>query len=161
MQFFETDTGDLYVYNGSSWQLITPLQNAASYLIASSATQTDGTVSSNVIYTAASITLTPGTWLVQGQLSLINLGTTDSTQIALYNRTTSATVANSYSAMSYTFTTQYTFFATPVTLMSVTSNTLVCPLGIRNGGSSLRVGNSGATGLNNPAGNITAFRVRS
>ena len=160
-QFFETDTNKTLVYTGSVWQELNTLQHSSSYLSATSSTQTDGASNANVIYTAASITLTSGTWLVQATLGLFNLTTTDSSQAALYNQTAASIIANSHGPVGFTSTTWYANFVTPQTLISVSSNTQVCPIGIRNGVSRLRVGASAATGLVNSGGSITAFKIRS
>lgn len=130
----------------------------SSYLYASSATTITGAASSNFAYTPATITLTPGSWIVQGHLSLTNTVTSDDSLCSLYNVTTSSEVPNSRGADGLTSTTVFTALSSAMTLMTVVSNTQVCPFGVRNGGSTLRARTQ--TNMGNSAGVITAFKIR-
>jgi microcystin-dependent protein len=130
----------------------------SSYLFAASATTVTGGASSNFAYTPATITLTAGSWIVQGHLSLINTVTSDDSLCSLYNITTSSEVANSRGADGLTTTTVFASLCSAMTLITVVSNTQVCPFGVRNGGSTIRARTQ--TNMGNSAGVITAFKIR-
>jgi microcystin-dependent protein len=133
---------------------------AGNYLVANSNAQITGPTNGNLIYTSAGITLTAGSWMVQSQMSLLNTATTDVAYVALYNNSTSSQISNSWGAQFYTFTTQYVSGVSNLTLVTVASNTVIYPYAIRNGGSTIRCGNSGATGMGNSAATISAFKLK-
>ena len=137
---------------------LVPFPTGSNYLYAASATTVTGGANSNFAYTPATITLTPGSWIVQGQLSLTNTVTSDDSLCSLYNVTTSSEVANSRGADGITTTTVFNSFSSAMTLMTVASNTQVCPYGVRNGGSTLRARTQ--TNMGNTAGLITAFKLK-
>jgi hypothetical protein len=58
-----------------------------------------GTVNNDLVYQAASVSLTPGTWLVQAFASLISLDNPDNVQLALYDSTNGVVIPNSKSAV--------------------------------------------------------------
>lgn len=133
---------------------------AGNYLVSNSNAQIGGPTNGNLIYTSAGITLTAGSWMVQAQMSLLNTVTTDVAYVALYNNTAGSQISNSWGAQFYTFTTQYVAGVSNLTLVTVASNTVIYPYAIRNGGSTLRCGNSGATGMGNSAATISAFKLK-
>ena len=150
-QIYETDTLLPYTYNGTVWTSSLP-----AFLSAAGTDITAGPASGNLIYTFATVTLTPGTWLVTAGMSLINTVTSDDAAVGLYNRTTSAEVASSRGAAGSTQTAFEHSLVSRQVSMTVTANTQVCPYGTRNGGSTIRpVNTSGGT-----PGYIQATRIR-
>ena len=146
-------------WDGSAWSILSDSRwqgtSASNFLSAVSSTTLTGSFGSNIIYTNASITLTPGTWLVQSQLCLYNTTTADNAACSIYNRTTSTEVSSSRGPSFFTSTAVAGAGSSIQTRMIVTSNTQVCPFGSRNGGSTIQaVSYSGA-----PAGTITAIRL--
>ena len=149
-QIYETDTLLPYTYNGTIWTSSLP-----AFLSAAGTDVTTGPPSGNLIYTFATVTLTPGTWLVTAGMSLINTVTSDDAAVALYNRTTSAEVASSRGATGSTQTAFEHSLVSRQVSMTVTANTQVCPYGTRNGGSTIKpVNSSGGT-----PGYIQATRI--
>lgn len=149
-QIYETDTLLPYTYNGTIWTSSFP-----AFLSASGTDVTAGALGGNIIYTFATVTLTPGTWLVTAGMGLINTTTSDDAAVALYNRTTSAEVASSRGACGSTQTALEQSLMSRQVSMTVTANTLVCPYGTRNGGSTIKPANgSGGT-----PGYIQATRI--
>jgi len=125
-----------------------------------SAVQIDGPLSGDVIATSCPITLTPGTWICQAQITVVNLATTDSALCYLYNGSTSSIVSNSLGTCGVSFTTQYTNLISNMTVITISSNTVIYPAGTRNGTSQLRLpsvnicnGSGGSNAI------ITAFRI--
>ena len=150
-QIYETDTLLPYTYNGTVWTSSLP-----AFLSAAGTDITAGPASGNLIYTFATVTLTPGTWLVTAGMGLINTVTSDDAAVGLYNRTTSAEVASSRGAAGSTQTAFEHSLVSRQVSMTVTANTQVCPYGTRNGGSTIRpVNTSGGT-----PGYIQATRIR-
>jgi len=149
-QIYETDTLLPYTYNGTIWTSSLP-----AFLSASGTDTTAGALANNIIYTFATVTLTPGTWLVTASMGLINMTTSDDAAVGLYNRTTSAEVASSRGAPGSTQTGLQQSFLSRQVSMTVTANTQVCPYGTRNGASTIRpVNTSGGT-----PGYIQATRI--
>ena len=125
-----------------------------------SAVQIDGPLSGDVIATSCPITLTPGTWICQAQITVVNLATTDSALCYIYNGSTNSSVSNSLGTCGVSFTTQYTNLISNMTVITVSSNTVIYPAGTRNGTSQLRLplvnicnGSGGSNAI------ITAFRI--
>jgi hypothetical protein len=125
------------------------------FLRAAATTTQDGTLASSVIYTPATITLTPGTWIVFAGISAINLTTSDDTSCGIYNRSTSAEVSNSRGAAAIGSTTMRVAVTSQQTLLTVTTSTQLCPIAVPNGGSTLGL-RSAAGGS---AGYISATRI--
>jgi hypothetical protein len=125
------------------------------FLRAAATTTQDGAYASSVIYTPATITLTPGTWIVFAGVSVINLTTSDDASVGIYNRTTSAAVANSRGAAAIGTTTARVAVTSQQTLVTVTVSTQLCPEAYPNGGSTLSL-RSAAGGS---AGYISATRI--
>ena len=136
-QIYETDTSLPYTYNGTIWTSSLP-----AFLSASGTDVTAGAFGGNIIYTFATVTLTPGTWLVTAGMGLINTTTSDGTNVGLYNRTTSTEVASSRGGTGTTQTALEASFVSRQVSMTVTANTQVCPYGTRNGGSTIKPTNS-------------------
>lgn len=125
-----------------------------------SAVQIDGAMSGDVIATSCPITLTPGTWICQAQITVVNLATTDSALCYLYNGTTSSTVPNSLGTCDVSFTTQYTNLVSNMTVITVSSNTIIYPAGTRNGVSQLRLPSANiCNGSGGSNAVISAFRI--
>ena len=149
-QIYETDTSLPYTYNGTIWTSSLP-----AFLSASGTDVTAGAFGGNIIYTFATVTLTPGTWLVTAGMGLINTTTADGTTVGLYNRTTSTEVASSRGGTGTTQTALEASLVSRQVSMTVTANTQVCPYGTRNGGSTIKpVNSSGGT-----PGYIQATRI--
>lgn len=132
----------------------TPPSGRQTPLTARSTTQRDGTLSGDVVYQEATITLTAGSWMVFAQCSLLNLTVADAASVGLYNRTASAEVSDSRGAVCHTDTTIWGGAST-MTVVTVSSNTDVCPFATRNGVSTLRVGSASGSA----AGQIMAWRI--
>lgn len=128
--------------------VVTTLQSA------DTTTQTGG-ASSDFTYNTATITLTPGTWMVMAGLSLVNTVTSDAVSCGIWNNDTGALVASSTGAAGTVSTTVGLAAASAPTVMTVVANTVVRPRGRRNGVSTIRaVSSAGA-----PAGYIVAWRI--
>ena len=135
--------------NGIKWA------GAYSALSAESNTQQTGAFSSNFVYTTAAITLTPGTWIVQGQASLTNTVTGDAVAVGLWNQTTSAEINNSRGPCGLVTTTTTSQFVSRMVQITVTANTEIRVLCTRNGASTIQA--NSASGA--PAACLNAFRV--
>lgn len=131
------------------------LRNTPTALSAQDTTTQTGTLGNDFTYTTAEITLTPGTWMVQGQASLINTVTADSTSASLWNQTTGAEVANSTGARATTSTTMENNLVTRLTLITVTVNTAIRVRCKRNGGSTIRAASTAGA----PAACLNAYRL--
>jgi microcystin-dependent protein len=146
-------------WDGSAWSILSDSRwqgtSASNFLTASSTTTAGYTGQSSITYTPASITLTPGIWLVRSMMSLINASTTDTAAVGIWNQTTSAFVSGSYGPSSYTTTSFGVSISSMMTRITVSSNTQVCPYGNRNGGSTISV----FGGVGAPSGAITATRL--
>lgn len=148
---YETDTLAFVVWNGTYWSQVWPL----SYVTASDTTTQTGAANSDFVYTTASITITPGVWLVQGAASLYNTVTSDAAAVALYNSTSSAEVSNSRGPSGTTTTSLAAQLTTRLVQMSASVNTTLRVLCTRNGGSTIRASSlSGA-----PAAALWAQKV--
>jgi hypothetical protein len=146
-------------WDGSAWSILSDSRwqgtSASNFLTASSTTTAGYTGQSSITYTPASITLTPGIWLVRSMMSLINASTTDTAAVGIWNQTTGAFVSGSYGPSSYTTTSFGVSISSMMTRITVSSNTQVCPYGNRNGGSTISV----FSGVGAPSGAITATRL--
>ena len=131
---YETDTLAFQVWNGTYWSQVWP----QTFLTASDTTTQTGGASADFVYATATITLTPGVWLVQGIASIINTTTTDGSAVGLYNATTTAEVASSRGPAATVGTTASVQLSSRQVSMTVTSNTNVRVLCTRNGASTIR-----------------------
>ena len=128
---------------------------ATGFLTDQDTTTRDGSLSGEVAYTEATITLTPGTWLVEAFATLLNLTATDSCCVGIWNATTNAEVTSSRGPASVATTTLCCGVVSGAVQIVVTANTDVCPYACRNGASTLRVYSAAGA----PAGKITARRL--
>ena len=133
-QIYETNTLSFQVWNGTYWSQVWP----QTFVTASDTTTQDGAASNNFVYATATITLTPGVWLVQGMAHLVNLLTSDDTAVGLYNATTSAEVSNSRGPAGTTTTTSSASLMSRLVSMTVSANTNIRVFCTRNGGSTIR-----------------------
>jgi hypothetical protein len=111
----------------------------------------------DLVYQSASVTLTPGTWLVQGSATLFSIGPSDGVELSLWDDTNSVEVRFSRSPLGVSLGSGtsmacdgVTTFCVPVPMetsavMVVTATTTVKLKAYRNGGSTIQVGDSGAT----------------
>ena len=150
-QIYETDTLSFRVWNGTYWSQVWP----QTFVTASDTTTQDGPASNNFVYATATITITPGVWLVQGMAHLLNLVTADDTSVGLYNATTSAEITNSRGPAGTTTTTSSASLMSRLVSVTVSANTNVRVLCTRNGGSTIRA--YGASG--SPAAALWAQKV--
>ena len=145
------DDEGLYGYDGSKW-----IQLGARKFIDAASTTTTPTAAATVIYTQASLTITPGTWLVQAHGNILNFVTTDTCRLEIYNNTTSAVVANSAGCAFYTNTANSVQVDSRTVQITVTANTSLSPIAICSGGSTVKFAGIAQA----PAGIIEAFRIR-
>lgn len=155
---YETDTDSTYTYSGSAWTLTGTL---GSGFVTASSTTAQGP-SGSLTYIHATITVTPGVWIVNSAMSVFNATTSDGTSVGIYNRTTSAIVSGSMGVPRETSTSSsgYAALHSAPTKIVVSSNTDLCPYATRNGASNLQTTNW--TGLHSqgvPTGLITAQRL--
>ena len=132
----------------------TPETGRQAPLSAQSTTQRDGSPSGNVIYQEATITLTPGSWLVWASCSILNLTVADAVSVGVYDRTNAAEVADSRGFANHSDTAIWGGVSTLI-VHTVTANTDVCPYACRNGASTVRVGSAAGS----TAGKIMAWRI--
>ena len=112
-------------------------------------------------YIHATVTLTPGVWIVNSGMTVFNATTSDGAAVGIYNRTTSAIVSNSMGVPTDTNTSGNgrNLLSAPTRIVA-TSNTDVCPYATRNGGSNLQTANwTALQGQGVPVGYITAQRL--
>lgn len=148
---YETDTLSFQVWNGTYWSQVWPQQ----FVTASDTTTQTGAANSNFVYATATITITPGLWLVQGSATLINTVTADSAAVGLWNNSGGAEVANSRGPSSTTQTTLSPQLMSRVVQMSVSANTDIRVLCTRNGASTIRAGSASGA----PAAALWAQKV--
>lgn len=135
---------------------LTELRNTPSSLNAQSNDTETGGGSADFTYSAAEVTLTPGTWIVQGGASVIMASGTDTVSVSLWNQTTGAEVSNSIGAKALSSTTSDVSMFSRLTLITVTSSTAIRVRIRRNGTSTVRA--SSAAGA--PAAFLNAYRVQ-
>lgn len=135
---------------------INELRDTPSFLTDSDTATETGGASADFTYSAAEITLTPGTWLVQAGASLDCSSGSDAVAVAIWNQTTSAEVTNSAGAVGGASTTQRESCVSRVVEMVVSTNTAVRPRCKRNGASTIRA----SAAANAPAAYIHAQRVK-
>jgi hypothetical protein len=121
----------------------------------STTTQT-GSLSSNLVGNS-SITLSPGTWLVQSLATAIMASgsAADGVSCGIYNSTASTEVTASRGMSGYSTTTQSNGVVSMLTKIVVTSNTVYAPLICRNGVSTVATNASAGAAANA----ITALRI--
>jgi hypothetical protein len=120
----------------------------------STTTQVGG-ASANAIGNS-SITLTPGTWLVQALASIFMASNTDAVSCGIWNSTGSVEVSASRGNIGTASTTTAQGVVSMQVVITVTSNTVYAPYLCRNGASTLQT--SAAAG--GAANAITALRIR-
>jgi hypothetical protein len=148
---YETDTDLEQRWTGSAWSQIWPQL----FVTASDTTTQTGAFGSDFVYATATITLTPGVWLVQGTALVLNTVTSDGASVGLWNNTTGAEVANSRGPAGTVTTGQALQLTSRLVQMSVSASTNVRVLCTRNGGSTIScVASSGA-----PAAALWAQKV--
>lgn len=148
---YETDTLSFQVWNGTYWSQVWPQQ----FVTASDTTTQTGAANSDFVYATATITLTPGLWLVQGSAVLFNTVTADAACVGLYNVTTTAEVANSRGPNGTVTTGQALQLTSRLVQMNVSANTQVRVLCTRNGASTIRAGSASGA----PAAALWAQKV--
>ena len=127
-------------------------------LVSATLNAIQGAVSGSLLATATSITLTAGTWLVQARLACIININSDGAKCFIWNITTSSVVANSSGVPSSIFVNAGTTdLASALTIITVSSNTQLCPGADRNGFSQLECVNTNVVG--GPVQLISAVRV--
>jgi hypothetical protein len=127
------------------------------FIEATSTTTVTASSGGNIIYTQATITLTPGTWFIQAGTTQIQSATGDAVSCGIYNVTTSAEVSSSRGTSPTALTTHVATPFSRIIKVTVSSNTQFCPLGCRNGGSTTQIiGTNIASGV---AGFIRGTRV--
>jgi hypothetical protein len=117
------------------------------------------TFSTNCTYDAMSITLTPGTWVVDGFATLYSTSAADTMALALYNVTDGAEVSNSRSGAISAPSMSYPLSFSTESVVTVTANKVIKLYGLRNGASTINWDYSGA-GLPNTQ-RLTAYLVGS
>ena len=150
-QIYEADTGSIQVWNGTAWSQVWPQL----FVTASDTTIQTGAANSDFVYATATITLTPGVWLVQGSAVLFNTVTADAACVGLYNVTTAAEVTNSRGPNGTVTTGQALQLTSRLVQMSVSASTSVRVLCTRNGASTIRCGSSSGA----PAAALWAQKV--
>jgi len=126
-----------------------------SFLSDQSNTTQTGAADSNFVYATCEITLTSGTWMVQGQASIINTTTGDTAAVGLWNETTSAEISNSRGVAGLTNVGVSQNVISRLVPITVSSNTVIRLLCTRNGSSTIRaIADAGG-----PAACLNAFRV--
>jgi hypothetical protein len=116
-----------------------------------------GLVGQDIIATGCQITLSPGTYMVQAQITVINTVTQDSCLCYIYNTTTNTAVSNSRGANNTSFTTQYSQLVSNLTIVVLATTEILCPAATRNGTSALTCPTANV--CNGPNVVITAIRI--
>lgn len=137
---------------GAKEVVSTPTLSAATY-----SSVGPGASGANVPATAASITLTPGRWMVRARVN-VSTGTADGVSCGLYNQTSGAYISNSAGPAGTCGTAGYSTHVSTEREITVASNTQICPLGMRHGSSALTINGNVASG---PAADITAIYLGS
>jgi len=150
-EIYETDTDLEQRWTGSAWSQIWPQL----FVTASDTTTQTGAANSDFVYATATITLTPGVWLVQGSAKLVNTVTSDDVSVGLYNATTSAEITSSRGPSGTCSTTSSAQLVSRLVQMTVTTNTNVRVLCTRNGASTIRT----YSGSGAPAAALWAQKV--
>jgi hypothetical protein len=148
---YETDTDLEQRWTGSAWSQIWPQL----FVTASDTTTQTGAFGSDFVYATATITLTPGVWLVQGSAVLFNTVTSDAACVGLYNVTTAAEVTNSRGPNGTVSTGHSSQLTSRLVQMSVSVSTNVRVLCTRNGASTIRCGSASGA----PAAALWAQKV--
>jgi len=105
---------------------------------ASDANQT-AAFGADLVYTSASLTLTPGTWLVEGFATVRTTDVGDAVEVGLYDTTNAADIPNSRGGVGYADPgAQVALHTTKV--LTVSKNTIVQIKAYRNGASTLAMG---------------------
>jgi hypothetical protein len=151
----DTMTGNLTVPTAT----ISAMTSGAGYIgeviFARSTTTQVGGASANAIGNS-SITLTPGTWLVQALASIFMSVNTDAVSCGIWNTTSYSEVSGSRGNCGTASTTVAQGVVSMQMVITVTSNTVYAPLLCRNGASTLQTTASAGSAANA----ITALRIR-
>jgi hypothetical protein len=133
--------------------------NDHTLLIGSATTAQSSVVNTDVTYDAATITVTPGRWLLLAGLSLTG-SAADAVAVGVWNNTTSALVTNSTGNFFQHLGASQPFWgmSRPV-LVTVTANTVFRPRARRNGGSIVTVTAVPAGLTTASSGYIAALRI--
>ena len=128
-------------------------------MIGSANTAQSSTIANDVTYDAATITVTPGRWMLLAGLTLTG-SAADAVAVGVWNNTTSALVTDSTGNFF-----QHSGTATPFwgmsrpVLVTVTANTVFRPRARRNGGSIVTVTAVPGGLTNASSGYIAALRI--
>jgi hypothetical protein len=122
---------------------ITSLETAGSTVgsvleMASDINQT-GSLSSDLVYASVSVTLTPGTWLVEGFASL-SANVPEAMSLGLYDATNSADILNARSGITVATTANFPVALHTSKVIAVTAATTIQLKGFRNGASIISFG---------------------
>jgi hypothetical protein len=133
--------------------------NDHTLLIGSATTAQSSVVNTDVTYDAATITVTPGRWLLLAGLSLTG-SAADAVAVGVWNNTTSALVTDSTGNFFQHLGASQPFWgmSRPV-LVTVTANTVFRPRARRNGGSIVTVTAVPAGLTTASSGYIAALRI--
>ncbi len=124
-------------------------------------TRQDGTYTGNLVYSHITVTLTPGTWLVQGFAGLATTDNPDMVQLGLWNTTTNQEVSNARSAPASTIPGVGTAVAlTTSRTLVISADTSVRLYAMRNGSSTVRVVGTADATWTTPHARIMATRVK-
>jgi microcystin-dependent protein len=124
-----------------------------------STSQVDVPFGSNFAYVQASITLPAGTYLIEAGLTIRNLTTTDACATGLWNLTSGSEVTDSRGLMGVSLNADPpSLCISRKKLITIGSYTTFCPLGTRNGASTIRIVGGGYSG--GVAGFINALRIK-
>lgn len=140
---------------GNGLLILGRIGDPPAFLTDQDTTTRDGSPSGNVIYQEATVTLTPGSWLVEAHATLLNLATADSCCVGIYDRTGGAEISNSRGAAAVATTTLHCGVHSGLVKIDTATTIDVCPYAVRNGASTLRV----ASVAGAPAGKITAVQL--
>ena len=146
-----------YQFVGTGWKILG--RETPTFLTASSTNMETGPASSDFTYSAAQITITPGTWIVEAGARLINTVTTDAAAVAVWNETLGSEVPNSRGAAGTTLTSLAFALLSRRTTLTVSSDTDLRVRCLRNGNSTIRVLSANAS-AGWPAAYVNAERIQ-
>lgn len=112
----------------------------ATYLEAASSAVLDGTVSADLIYTSADLTVGPGTWLVTAQASVFTTTNPDAVALGIFDATKNADVPQSVSAGGSTPAVNLIVALTTSKVITLTNQTILRIKAFRNGVSTPHIG---------------------
>jgi len=123
-----------------------------------SVTNEAGMLSTDYVYTAATITLTPGTWLVEAHATLYSTGNADGKALGLFDGTNNVDIPASKSGIADAVAVNVPQSFATSKVITVTAPTIIRMKAYRNGGSILNFGylNTGIA----PAQRLLAVRLK-